>query len=150
MSLMTERVPMKILVVEDELKTGNYLKQGLVEAGFIVDLARDGEDGLHCALSEAYDLVVLDVMLPRMNGWAVLQSIRKSGKEVPVLFLTARDHVDDRVRGLELGTAPPGQGSGLGLATVLGIVEHGGGTVGVESEVGRGSVVTVRLPRTDP
>ena len=94
---------MKILVVEDELKTGNYLRQGLMEAGFVVDLVRDGEDGLHSALTEAYDLVILDVMLPGMDGWAVLQGIRKSGKDLPVLFLTARDQVDDRVRGLELG-----------------------------------------------
>jgi len=75
----------------------------LIEAGFVVDLARNGEDGLHSALSEAYDLVILDVMLPGIDGWAVLQGIRKSGKEMPVLFLTARDQVDDRVRGLELG-----------------------------------------------
>ncbi len=94
---------MKILAIEDELKTGNYLKQGLIEAGFVVDLARNGEDGLHSALTEAYDLVILDVMLPGIDGWAVLQGIRKSGKEMPVLFLTARDQVDDRVRGLELG-----------------------------------------------
>ena len=94
---------MKILVVEDELKTGNYLKQGLAEAGFIVDLLRNGEDGLHSVLTEAYDLVILDVMLPGIDGWAVLQGVRRSGKDVPVLFLTARDQVDDRVRGLELG-----------------------------------------------
>ncbi|MFM9433037.1 two-component system, OmpR family, copper resistance phosphate regulon response regulator CusR [Janthinobacterium sp. CG_23.3] len=94
---------MKILVVEDETKTGNYLKQGLVEAGFVVDLVRDGEDGLYHALGETYDLVVLDVMLPGIDGWAVLRGIRASAKEMPVLFLTARDHVDDRVRGLELG-----------------------------------------------
>jgi len=94
---------MKILVVEDEPKTGNYLKQGLLEAGFVVDLARDGEDGMHCALTDAYDLVILDVMLPGIDGWSVLRGIRKSGKDMPVLFLTARDHVDDRVRGLELG-----------------------------------------------
>jgi two-component system, OmpR family, copper resistance phosphate regulon response regulator CusR len=93
----------KILVIEDELKTGNYLKQGLAEAGFIVDLLRNGEDGLHSALTEAYDLVILDVMLPGIDGWAVLQGIRRSGKDMPVLFLTARDQVDDRVRGLELG-----------------------------------------------
>ena len=94
---------MKILVIEDELKTGNYLKQGLAEAGFIVDLLRNGEDGLHSALTEAYDLVILDVMLPGIDGWGVLQGIRRSGKDMPVLFLTARDQVDDRVRGLELG-----------------------------------------------
>ncbi len=94
---------MKILVVEDEHKTGNYLKQGLMEAGFVVDLARDGIDGLHLALTEAFDLVILDVMLPGIDGWQVLQGIRRSGKEIPVLFLTARDDVDDRVKGLELG-----------------------------------------------
>ena len=94
---------MKILVVEDEAKTGNYLKQGLSEAGYVVDLARDGLDGLHLALSEAYDLAILDVMLPGIDGWQVLQGIRKAGKEMPVLFLTARDAVDDRVKGLELG-----------------------------------------------
>ena len=94
---------MKILVVEDEPKTGNYLKQGLAEAGFIVDLARDGEDGLHDALTVNYDLVILDVMLPGLDGWGVLRGIRASGKEIPVLFLTARDQVDDRVHGLELG-----------------------------------------------
>jgi two-component system copper resistance phosphate regulon response regulator CusR len=94
---------MRILVVEDEAKTGDYLKQGLTEAGFVVDLSRDGRDGLHCALTEAYDLAILDVMLPGIDGWQVLQEIRKAGKEMPVLFLTARDHVDDRVKGLELG-----------------------------------------------
>ena len=94
---------MKILVVEDELKTGDYLRQGLMEAGFIVDLLRNGEDGLHAALSEAYDLAILDVMLPGMDGWSVLKGIRNSGRELPVLFLTARDEDDDRVRGLELG-----------------------------------------------
>lgn len=94
---------MKILVVEDESKTGDYLKQGLTEAGFVVDLARDGLDGLHLALTEAYDLAILDVMLPGIDGWQVLQGIRRAGKDIPVLFLTARDDVDDRVKGLELG-----------------------------------------------
>jgi two-component system, OmpR family, copper resistance phosphate regulon response regulator CusR len=94
---------MKILIVEDEPKTGEYLRQGLSEAGFVVDLARDGLDGLHLATTSDYDLLVLDVMLPRMDGWAVLQALRTSGREMPVLFLTARDQVEDRVRGLELG-----------------------------------------------
>jgi two-component system copper resistance phosphate regulon response regulator CusR len=94
---------MKILVVEDEPKTGNYLQQGLAEAGFVVDLARDGGDGLHDALTVNYDLVILDVMLPGIDGWGVVRGIRAAGKEIPVLFLTARDQVDDRVRGLELG-----------------------------------------------
>jgi len=94
---------MKILIVEDEPKIGDYLREGLAEAGFVVDLARDGLDGLHLALTEAFDLVILDVMLPGIDGWQVLQGIRRSGKDIPVLFLTARDDVDDRVKGLELG-----------------------------------------------
>ena len=94
---------MKLLVVEDEPNIGNYLKQGLDEAGFVVDLLDNGVDGLHHALTEAYDLVILDVMLPGLNGWQILAGIRKAGKDVPVLFLTARDEIDDRVRGLELG-----------------------------------------------
>ncbi len=94
---------MKILVVEDEPKTGNYLKQGLTEAGFVVDLARDGNDGLHLATTENYDMIVLDIMLPGRDGWSVLKSLRDAGDTVPVLFLTARDQVDDRVKGLESG-----------------------------------------------
>ena len=94
---------MKILIVEDEPKTGDYLRQGLSEAGFVVDLAQDGTDGLHLALQGEYDLVILDVMLPGLDGWQVLQSLRRRGLQMPVLFLTARDQVEDRVKGLELG-----------------------------------------------
>ena len=94
---------MKILIVEDEQKTGDYLKQGLAEASFVVDLARDGLDGMHLAQTEDYDLVVLDVMVPGLDGWGVLRAIRQAGKTMPVLFLTARDQVEDRVKGLELG-----------------------------------------------
>ncbi|MBN8443668.1 MAG: heavy metal response regulator transcription factor [Thauera sp.] len=94
---------MKILIVEDEPKTGDYLRQGLAEAGFVVDLAREGLDGLHLALTGDHDLVVLDVMLPSLDGWGVLQTLRRGGRDMPVLFLTARDQVEDRVRGLELG-----------------------------------------------
>jgi two-component system copper resistance phosphate regulon response regulator CusR len=93
----------KLLVIEDEQKTGNYLRQGLQEAGFVVDLVNHGRDGLHEALSNDYDLLILDVMLPGLDGWGVLRGIRAAGKAFPVLFLTARDQVDDRVRGLELG-----------------------------------------------
>ncbi len=94
---------MKILIVEDEVKTGDYLRQGLTEAGLVVDLARDGLDGLHLALNGDYDLIVLDVMLPSLDGWGILQTLRRSSRETPVLFLTARDRVEDRVRGLDLG-----------------------------------------------
>lgn len=94
---------MKILIIEDEPKTGSYLRQGLTEAGFVVDHARDGLDGLHMAMSENYDLVILDVMLPTLDGWRVLHDLRSIGKDLPVLMLTARDRVEDRVKGLELG-----------------------------------------------
>ena len=95
--------PVKILIVEDEPKTGEYLRQGLSEAGYVADLVPNGTDGLHMALHGAYDLVILDVMLPGLNGWQVLQSLRERGLQMPVLFLTARDQVEDRVKGLELG-----------------------------------------------
>lgn len=92
-----------MLIVEDEPKTGEYLRQGLNEAGFVADLAANGSDGLHLALHGEYDLVILDVMLPELDGWQVLASLRRRGLEMPVLFLTARDQVEDRVKGLELG-----------------------------------------------
>ncbi|HEP9100196.1 TPA: heavy metal response regulator transcription factor [Pseudomonas aeruginosa] len=94
---------MKLLVVEDEIKTADYVRQGLTEAGFVVDLARNGLDGHHMAMNESYDLVLLDVMLPDVDGWRIVQALRDAGKQVPVLFLTARGSVDDRVKGLELG-----------------------------------------------
>ena len=93
---------MRILIVEDEGKTAEYLAKGLSEQGYVVDVAHDGSDGLHRALESSYDLVVLDVMLPGMQGWEVLERLRRS-KPTPVLLLTARDAVADRVRGLELG-----------------------------------------------
>lgn len=94
---------MKLLVVEDENKTADYVRQGLMEAGFMVDLARNGLDGRHMAMHESYDLILLDVMLPDVDGWHIVKSLRDAGKQIPVLFLTARGSVDDRVKGLELG-----------------------------------------------
>lgn len=94
---------MKILIVEDEPKTGDYLRQGLREAGFAVDLVTNGIDGLHHGLDGNHDLVILDVMLPGLDGWQVLQNLRSRGRQMPVLFLTARDQVEDRVKGLDLG-----------------------------------------------
>src|SRR5216683_1236170 len=93
---------MRILIVEDEPKTAAYAKKGLTEHGFVVDIAANGVDGRHLALSSDYDLVVLDIMLPGADGWTVLRDIREK-KHTPVLFLTARDGVADRVKGLELG-----------------------------------------------
>lgn len=94
---------MKILLAEDEPKTGTYLQQGLSEAGFSVDWLSNGTDALQQALSEPYDLLIIDVMMPGLDGWEVLRQIRASGQQQPVLFLTARDSVEDRVKGLELG-----------------------------------------------
>lgn len=94
---------MKILIVEDEVKTGSYLKVGLVESGFVVDHEKDGAYGFQAAMTGQYDLLILDVMLPTMNGWQIITGIRAAGLHIPVLFLTARDQVEDRVHGLELG-----------------------------------------------
>ena len=94
---------MRILIVEDEQKAANYLKKGLTENGFSVDIANDGEDGLHLATTEAYSLIILDVMLPLRGGWSIIKELRAAGSDVPVIFLSARDAVHDRVHGLELG-----------------------------------------------
>lgn len=101
--LEVEKTLMKLLVVEDEVKTGEYIRQGLKESGFVVDLVRTGLDGHHLALTESYDLIILDVMLPDVDGWHIMQALRDAESTTPVLFLTARDSVEDRVKGLELG-----------------------------------------------
>jgi two-component system copper resistance phosphate regulon response regulator CusR len=93
---------MKLLLAEDEANAGEYLVKGLGENGFLVDWVRNGVDALHHATTSAYDLIILDVGLPGMDGWAVLAEIRKH-HQTPVLFLTARDRVEDRVHGLETG-----------------------------------------------
>ena len=93
---------MRLLVVEDEQKAGEYIQKGLTESGFIVDWAQTGPEGLHAATTAHYDLIVLDVMLPGMDGWQIVTELRKTA-ETPVLFLTARDALNDRIKGLELG-----------------------------------------------
>lgn len=93
---------MKILIVEDEPKTSAYLHRGLVEQGYAVDVAQDGVDGCHMALEYDYDVIVLDVMLPRLDGLSVLRELR-TRKQTPVIMLTARDRIDDRVLGLQAG-----------------------------------------------
>lgn len=94
---------MKILVVEDEAKTARFLRNGLREAGFVVDLAGDGQEAIHLALELPFDLIVLDVMIPKADGWHVLATLRGHGIETPILLLTAKDAVSDRVKGFELG-----------------------------------------------
>jgi len=93
----------KILLIEDESKTSTYVAKGLTENGFVVDVAANGEDGLHLALSAPYDLIILDVMLPKLDGWTLLRHLRESGNHTLALFLTARDETEDRVKGLNLG-----------------------------------------------
>ncbi len=94
---------MRLLVIEDEVKTAAYLRQGLTENGFTVEVCANGGDGFDQALTVANDLIILDVMLPQRDGWSILGALRKAGKQTPVLFLTARDTVFDKVKGLELG-----------------------------------------------
>lgn len=94
---------MRILVVEDESKTAKFLKKGLGEAGFVVDVASNGVDGLEMAKHLDFDLMILDVMLPGLDGWEVLMGLRQAGRNTQVLLLTARDSVHERVRGFELG-----------------------------------------------
>jgi two-component system copper resistance phosphate regulon response regulator CusR len=93
----------KILVIEDETKTASYLRKGLSEEGFVVDVLRQGGEGLHRAQTREYDAILLDIMLPGQDGWSVLSALRRDGCHTPVLCLTARDAVADRVHGLELG-----------------------------------------------
>lgn len=93
---------MRILVVEDEVKTADYLRKGLGESGYLVEVALNGLDGQHLVQESEFDLIILDVMLPGLDGWQLLQIIRRKS-QTPVLFLTARDAIEDRVKGLELG-----------------------------------------------
>jgi len=93
---------MRILVVEDEFKTADYLRKGLSESGYLVEVALNGLDGQHLIQESEFDLIILDVMLPGIDGWQLLQIVRRK-TQTPVLFLTARDAVEDRVKGLELG-----------------------------------------------
>jgi DNA-binding response OmpR family regulator len=95
--------PMRILIAEDEAKARRYLTQGLQEHGFSVVIAKDGDVALTLLRSQVFDVVVLDVMLPGSDGWTVIQAMRADGIRIPVLFLTALDRVEDRVRGFDLG-----------------------------------------------
>lgn len=120
---------MRILVIEDDAKLAGYLKKGLGQSGYVVDVARDGIDGRHLAIEGEYDLIVLDVMLPGLDGFEVLAALRKT-KHMPVLMLTARDKVEDRVRGLRDGAddylVKPFSFSEL-LARVEALLRRGGG-----------------------
>jgi two-component system, OmpR family, copper resistance phosphate regulon response regulator CusR len=94
---------LRVLIIEDEIKTAQYLKKGLIEHGFVVDATHRGDDGLHLSLTGDYVIIILDVMLPDQDGWSVIAELRRAGKQTPVIFLTARDSLQDRIKGLELG-----------------------------------------------
>src|SRR5947209_9260446 len=94
---------MRILLIEDEKKTAAYLAKGLSEAGFQVTIAEDGDTGLEFALSKSFDLFIIDVMLPKRDGWSIISTLKRKEVRTPILLLTARDSVRDRVKGLELG-----------------------------------------------
>jgi len=94
---------MHILIIEDEYKTASFLAKGLKEAGFVIDIASNGIDGQHNIDHIHYDLIILDVMLPEKDGWSILSDLQDTQKQIPVLLLTARDAVEDKVKGLELG-----------------------------------------------
>ena len=95
---------MRILVVEDEKKVGSFIKKGLEEEHYAVDIAYDGEEGLTLAQINEYDLILLDIMLPGLDGMEVLRQIRRNGSNVPILMLTAKDSVEDIVSGLDGGS----------------------------------------------
>jgi two-component system copper resistance phosphate regulon response regulator CusR len=130
---------MRILIVEDETKLANFLHKGLTENGFVADIARTGIDGRHLALEGDYDLVLLDFMLPGIDGLGVLSALREV-KNTPVLMLTARDKIEDRVKGLQAGAddylVKPFAFSEL-LARIQAILRRGGG--------GRADVTMLKL-----
>ena len=94
---------MRILIVEDNKTTANFISQGLKENYFIPDAAHDGQEGLYLATTNKYEAIILDVMLPNMNGWTLIKALRKINANVPIIFLSAKDGINDRVKGLELG-----------------------------------------------
>lgn len=95
--------PMRILVIEDNIKTADHLCSALKENYYLPDVAYDGQEGLFLAKTNTYDIIILDVMLPHIDGWTLVQKIREINQTIPILFLTARDKLEDRVKGIELG-----------------------------------------------
>lgn len=130
---------MHLLIIEDEAKTAAYLAKGLREQGFTVDVAHEGTDGLHLAREGTHDLIILDVMLPGIDGWHIVRELRALGRQTPVLLLTARDAVEDRVKGLELGAddylVKPFAFSEL-LARLRAVLRRGAGDQVTELQVG--------------
>ncbi len=121
---------MRILIIEDDPQTARYIAKGLTEAGYVADIATDGKDGLVQALGESYDLAIVDRMLPEMDGLAIVDALRRSGRHVPILFLSALGTVEDRIKGLRVGgddyLVKPFAFSEL-LARVEALLRRGGG-----------------------
>jgi two-component system, OmpR family, response regulator len=122
---------MRLLVVEDDAKIAAFVIKGLEQAGFAVDHAADGEDGLHLALSEAYDAAIIDLMLPKLDGLSLIEKLRQQQKNTPVIILSARRSVADRIKGLQTGSddylVKPFSFAEL-LARVQALIRRGGGT----------------------
>jgi len=94
---------MRLLIIEDDMEIGSFIMKGLKQEGFAVDHAVNGEDGLHMALTEPYDTAIIDIMLPKLDGLSIIETLRKRGIDMPVLILSAKRSVDDRVRGIQKG-----------------------------------------------
>ncbi len=95
---------MRILVIEDDLKILSFIVKGLKQAGFSVDFSRDGEEGLHLALNEPYDAAIIDIMLPKRDGLSIIEELRRQNKNTPIIILSAKRSVDDRIKGLQIGS----------------------------------------------
>ena len=126
---------MRALIIEDDAKTAGYLSKGLGEHGFVVDVAGAGDEGVDLATTMTYDVIILDVMLPGKDGWTVIREVRSKDSAVPILFVTARDSVDDRVKGLELGGDESVVRGGLGaeIADDVQLIDNTEASVGVTS-----------------
>jgi two-component system, OmpR family, response regulator len=141
---------MRLLLVEDDAKIAAFVLKGLEQTGFAVDHAADGEAGLHLALSEAYDAAIIDVMLPKLDGLSLIEELRRRQKNTPVIILSAKRTVADRVRGLQTGSddylVKPFSFAEL-LARVQALIRRGGGSMNSPTSLAAGDLVVDLLAR---